>query len=135
MRRLVSSAWWAGHWPITLVYVFVCAVFVFTVSATNRLRDEDVAQAYQQAVALRDSAVRGCEASNERTAVLRDFVLAVSQDPDPRQFDFIVDPALRAGALEQSRRARADMRGRVARVFVLRDCDAEYPPPPPPADR
>lgn len=135
MKRLISSHWWATHLPITIVYVCVCAVFVFTVNSVSNLREEDASQAYQTAVSNRDASVRFCEGGNERTAVLREFLLSAVQEPDPRQFDFIADPVLRAGALDQSRRSRSELRDRIEHTFTPRNCHAEFPPLPPRTDR
>lgn len=131
MKRLITPSWWVKNWPITLVYLLVCGVFVFTVGRFNSVNETTARDSRARAADLRDANVRFCQSSNERTAVIRDFVLAVSQDPDPRQFDFITDPVLRAGALDQARRTRAEMRARVSATFTLRDCDAEFPPVPP----
>ena len=131
MKRLVSARWWADHWPLTLVYIFVCVVFVFTVATVNDLRSRDVNSAHARAEDLRLANYRFCESSNERVAVVRDFMLAAVREPDPRQFDFITDPALRAGALEQARSSRAELRQRVEATFLARDCAKDFPPLPP----
>lgn len=117
-KRLLQPAWWASHWPNALVYIFVCAVFVL-----------GLWNLAQQGRAAREADLRFCRSSNERTVVIRDFILNASRDPDPRQYEFITDPALRQGVIEQSRKGRAAQREQAERTFVPRDCDAEYPQP------
>jgi hypothetical protein len=116
------SAWqrlrrWVGHWQMSLVLVAVTAVFVFAVWIL----------AYQFREA-READLRACQRGNESRALLLDFVLKASADPDPRQFEFIADPKLREGALDQARRGRAEQRDRATRTFTPVNCDAEYPP-------
>jgi hypothetical protein len=108
---------WGKRWQMTLVLIAITAVFVLTVWNLSK-----------QASESRDANVRFCQGGNERTAVILEFVLKASADPDPRQFEFITDPTLRAGALDQARRARAEQRERAIRTFTQRDCDAEFPP-------
>jgi hypothetical protein len=115
----VRGAWdWVERWQISLLFAAITLVFVFGLwSASN------------QRHAAWEADIRFCHSSNERTVVLRDFVLAASVDPDPRQFDFIADPKLRAGVIEQARKGRADQRDRANRTFTTRNCEAEYPEP------
>jgi hypothetical protein len=114
-RRLQA---WAVRWQTTLVLLAVTAVFVLSLwglASQNRN--------------AREADLRFCQSSNERTKVIVEFIYAATADPDPRQYDFIADPVLRAGALEQARKGRAAQRKRAAETFTLRDCEAEYPPP------
>jgi hypothetical protein len=114
----VSRIWaWGKRWQMTLVLTAITAVFVLTVWSISN-----------QAQESRQASIRFCESGNERTAVILDFILKASADPDPRQFEFITDPALRAGALDQARRGRAEQRQRAIRTFTPRDCNAEFPP-------
>jgi hypothetical protein len=114
MRALWS---WGKRWQMTLVLVAITAVFVLSVwGLANQARES------------RDANVRFCEGGNERTAVILDFILRASADPDPRQFEFITDPVLRQGALDQARRGRAEQRARALRTFTARNCNAEFPP-------
>jgi hypothetical protein len=122
-----------SHWRNVLLYLFVVGVFIFTVWTTGEARDRDIEQARAVAEQLRQANIRACEVGNERVIVLRDFLVAATSEPDPRQFEFIADPQLRAGALEQARRSRAEMRARTM-VFVPRDCQKEWPPPSLPDD-
>lgn len=104
------------RWSNAILYIAITGVFVFCVwllAAQNR--------------AAIEADRRDCRRSNERTTVILDFILKASADPDPRQYAFITDPALRDGALDQARRVRAEQRDRATRTFTLRDCDAEYP--------
>jgi hypothetical protein len=122
-------AWITCH-QNTLLYLFVTAVFVFTVAEVGALRASDAEKDRQHAQEVRMAAVRFCESGNERTVVLRDFILAAAgTDPDPRQYDYIADPTLRQGVIDQSRKSRADMRDRVSKTFTLRNCPADFPPP------
>lgn len=105
MSRLWS---WAQRWQMTLVLVAITGVFLATVWN------------------IREADLRDCRRSNERTAVLLDFILKASADPDPRQFEFIADPALRQGVIDQSRRGRAEQRERAVATFTQRVC-GEYP--------
>ena len=130
-RRLLRAAWWAQHWSLTVVYLVVVAVFVIGLAQVNSLREDDRLSARQHAEQLREAQLRFCESSNERTALLHDFVLGLAQDPDPRQYEFIEDPALRQGVLDQARRSRAETRDRVNRTFTQRDCAGEVPALPP----
>lgn len=134
-RRFVDPRWWVAHWSNALLYLVVTAVFVFTVNQASNQRESDRIAAHDQAVTLRDSDVRVCDANNERTAVLRDFLLSLLRDPRPDEFAYIDDPQLRAGVIEQGRRSRAEARTRVEATFTVRDCPALYPPVPPLADR
>lgn len=119
--RQVGS--WVVRWQMTLALLAVTAVFIGGLHVTGELREAD-------ARAERTAAIRLCESGNERTAVLRDFLSPMTADPDERQYAFITDPTLRAGALDQARRSRAELRQRVDKAFKLRDCAAELPPPP-----
>jgi hypothetical protein len=119
--RQVGS--WVVRWQTTLVLLAITVVFIGGLHVTGELREAD-------ARAERTAAIRLCESGNERTAVLRDFMAPMTADPDERQYAFITDPQLRAGALDQARRSRAELRDRVAKAFTLRDCAAELPPPP-----
>ena len=130
-KRLLRPAWWAAHWPNALLYIGLTLVFVFTVNQVSNLRDADVLAARERDELIRDANVRFCASSNERTALLRDFVLSVIQDPDPRQYDYIADPVLRQGVLDQARRTRSATRTRVDETFTQRDCEREFPPLPP----
>lgn len=123
MSTLRKVGAWLTRWQMTVVLIVVTAVFVVGLRATADLRRQD-------ARIEREAALRFCEDSNKRTALLRDFIAPSTADPDPRQYDFITDPTLRQGALDQARRGRAEMRDRVARTFTLRDCPAEFPAPP-----
>jgi hypothetical protein len=120
LRRV--GTWVARH-QLALVYVALMGVFVLGLSLMTELRRGD-------ARVEREAALRFCNDSNERTTVIRDFMLAATAEPNPAQYDFIVDPVLRAGVLDQARRARADMRERVAGTFLPRDCAGEFPSPP-----
>lgn len=115
--NVAQRAWaWAVRWQMALVYAAITAVFVITVwGMANQSRTRWEAD------------LRDCRRGNERTAVLLDFILKATADPDPRQFEFIEDQQLRQGAIDQSRRGRAEQRERATRTFTLRDCDAEYP--------
>lgn len=126
----MSVGGWLYRWRHVLLYVAICAVFVFTVRQVSDLRDADAQAARDAARAERTSAIRLCESGNERTAVLRDFLFAATAEPDPKQFDFIADPQLRAGVIDQALRGRAEMRARVADVFTERDCVRDLPQPP-----
>jgi hypothetical protein len=134
MSRVQTLGHWLYSWRHALVYLVVTAVFVYTVRSVTELRAYDVQAARDSAEALRISAVRSCESGNDRTVVLRDFVLSALREPDPRQFDFIADPDQRAALIEQARASRTEMRDRAVRTFIPRDCGAEYPAPPPPPD-
>jgi hypothetical protein len=66
------------------------------------------------------------------TAVLFVFLCwlgVAGTDPDPRQYDYITDPTLRRGVIDQARRGRAETRDRVTKTFTLRNCEADFPPP------
>jgi hypothetical protein len=117
MSQLRGLWAWTKRKQNTLLYVAITGVFVLTVWSV-----------VDQSRARREVDLRDCRRGNERTAVILDFILKASADPDPRQFEFIADPTLRQGAIEQSRRGRAEQRDRATRTFTLRDCDAEYPP-------
>jgi hypothetical protein len=131
VKRFINPGWWATHWPNALLYLAITAVFVFTVNQASDLRESDVKAARDRSEQIRDSNLRFCMSSNERTALLREFVLSVTQDPDPRQYDYIADPKLRQGVLDQARRSRAATRERVDKTFTQRDCERDYPPLPP----
>ena len=118
MTGLPRARAWVTRWQMTLVFVAITGVFVLTVWTMA-----------QQTRNAREADLRFCKSSNERTMVIREFIHAATADPDPRQYEYITDPALRAGALEQSRKGRAAQRERADRTFTLRDCEAEYPPP------
>lgn len=116
-KRLLQPTWWASHWPNAILYVAVCAVFVLTVwNVSNQSRQ------------AREADLRACERGNASRALLLDFVLKASADPDPRQYEFITDPALREGVLDQARRGRAEQRERARAAFTPVDCQTEYPP-------
>lgn len=108
---------WARRWQTTLLFAGITAVFVLTVWNISG-----------QARAAREADLRACQRGNESRALLLDFVLKASADPDPRQFEYIADPVLRAGVIEQSRRSRAEQRDRATATFRPVDCEAEYPP-------
>ena len=114
MSRLLQ---WAKRWQVTLVLVAITAVFVLTVWSISN-----------QAASAREADVRACQRGNDSRALLLDFVLQASADPDPRQYEFIADPALRQGVIDQARRGRAQQRERAQRTFAPVDCSAEYPP-------
>jgi hypothetical protein len=121
---------WIGRHQNTVLYLFVCFVFVFTVAEVGALRASDAEKERQHALEVRMSAVRFCRDANDRTVVLRDFILGVAgTDPDPRQYDYITDPTLRRGVIDQARRGRAETRDRVTKTFTLRNCEADFPPP------
>ena len=134
-----AREWVEGH-ALTLValaFVGVVAVCIYSVN-DRREADTRTLQARQEADARLDrqrvrdlwqANLRGCQEGNVSRAVLRDFLVAATAPPDPRQFEFIADPQLRAGAFEQATRSRAEMRTR-AEVFGPRDCVAAYPEPP-----
>jgi len=127
----LERAWWAGHWQTTIPYVLVVAAFIVGLAQINSLREEDRLSARQHAEQLRQAQLRFCASTNERTAVLHDFVMGLAQDPDPRQYEFIEDPALRQGVLDQARRSRAETRDRVSKTFTQRDCAGDFPALPP----
>jgi hypothetical protein len=121
---LARICWgYVTRWQTTILFAALGVLFAGGLwsNAVGRREDARIERA---------AALRTCETGNERTAVIRDFILAASQDPDPRQYEFIADPKLREGALEQTKRARAEQRDRTTRTFQLRDCAAELPPPP-----
>lgn len=105
------------RWQMTAVLVAITAVFMLTVWSIS-----------SQARNAREADLRACRRGNESRALLLDFVLKASADPDPRQYEFITDPTLRAGVLDQSRRGRAEQRDRANATFRPVDCEAEYPP-------
>jgi hypothetical protein len=111
------------HWQTAILFAGACAVFAGGLYETSARRAAD-------ARIERTAAIRFCEDDNAGRALLRDFVLAAVRDPDPRQYEFIEDPTLRAGALDQARRSRAEMRGRAEATFTARDCAAQFPAPP-----
>lgn len=122
------KAWLAGH-QTTALFLGLAAVFVVSVWLVAARQADDARASRDRAVANWRADVDSCETTNERTAVLLDFILKASADPDPRQFEFITDPVLRQGALDQARRGRADMRARAIDTFQPRNCGAIPAPP------
>ena len=116
VKPLQQTRAWVARWQMTLLFVAITAVFVLCIWI---LADQNRARA--------EADLRDCRRANDRTTVLLEFILKASADPDPRQYDFITDPVLRQGVIEQSRKGRAEQRERAARTFTLRDCEAEYP--------
>lgn len=108
---------WVVRWQMTLVLVAITTVFVIAVWGLA-----------SQSRNAREADLRACARGNESRALLLDFVLKASADPDPRQYEFIADAALRQGVIEQSKRGRAEQRERAQRTFTPVDCEAEYPP-------
>lgn len=123
MKFLRCLGYWLTRWQTTIVLIAITALFFYGLRSTSELRKED-------ARIERQAAIRFCESANERTQVIRDFLMAATAPPDPRQFEYIEDDHLREGAIEQARRGRSETRGRVDQTFTLRDCPAEFPPPP-----
>lgn len=113
----------AEKWWHVLPYLLILAVFVWTVHQQSETRKDD-------ARVERNAALAFCVDSNKRTALIREFIYATTGDPPAAQYDFITDPELRRGVMEQSRASRAAMRARVEGTFRDRDCPAEFPAPP-----
>lgn len=113
----MSRLWnWGKRWQMSLLIVAITAVFVIAVwglASQNRN--------------AREADLRACRRGNDSRVLLLDFVFKASADPDPRQYEFIADPVLRQGVIDQSRRGRAEQRERALRTFTPVDCEAEYP--------
>lgn len=113
--------WARGH-AFTLYTAALVAVMALGLWGFNRASVERAHDAWRADLST-------CERTNESRRVLRDYITAATADPDPRQYAFITDQALRDGALEQARRSRATMRADAARVFAPIDCPTLYPEP------
>lgn len=117
MKQFLAS------WRHVVPYLLIVVVFVWGLRETSQAREED-------ARIERSAALTLCADNNKRTAVIREFVVAATADPNPAQYDFIVDPVLRQGVIDSARAGRAVMRARVIETFKDRDCAAELPAPP-----
>jgi hypothetical protein len=113
---------WLRRHAFTLYTAALVVVFAAGLAGFNRASVDRARDAWR-------SDLRTCDGTNESRRVLRDFVTAASADPDPRQYEFIADKALRDGVLEQARRSRATMRADAARAFAPLDCPVLYPEP------
>lgn len=118
---------WLYRWRHLLAYVFIGAGAVWGFAESRRSREADLHSFENQARIERESNVGICESGNERTRVLAEFMRGVLKEPDPRQYDFIADPQLRQGAIDEARRRTAELRQRVEITFKERDCGAQYP--------
>lgn len=106
-----------------LPYLLIVAVFVWGLAQQSNAREED-------ARIERSAALQFCNDSNVRTTLIREFILSLTEPPNPAQYAFIADPVLRASALEQATRSRAALRSRAIETFRNRDCAKEFPAPP-----
>lgn len=120
---------WLYKWRHLIAYVAVGIGAVWGFGEARRSRQFDVDSFANQARIERETNVHICQESNERTKVVADFLHAALADPNPHQFDFITDPQLRQGVIDETRQTRAAMRARVDGAFVPRDCEAQYPAP------
>lgn len=132
-KRLISLKWWWSHWSNVLLYSGMATVFVICIWLLSEQLDRNARATYEQSLVDWRADIRDCERGNKNATVLYDFLFEATAAPDPRQYDFITDPQLRAGVIEQATRRSEEMRGKIA-VFVPRDCNTAYPQPQPPED-
>jgi hypothetical protein len=122
-RRPHPARLWFGRWSGTLAFIGLGLTVAWGFWQVNDIRTAD-------AQTERTAQLRFCESANERTATIRNVLVLALRDPDPRTYDYIQDPTLRAGVIRQGQESRARLRSDIEARLTLRDCAAEFPPPP-----
>lgn len=80
--------------------------------------------------AERTAALGSCRDGNRRIETIKNVLLRAVADPPPESYDFIKDPVLRQGVIENGARSRAQIRQEIETNLKPRDCEREIPAPP-----
>lgn len=119
--KINENKLWAVWRLLTFVLLVGLAFFGFREIEQRQKAD---------ARAERTAALSACRDGNKRTETIRAVFLKAIADPPPESFDFIKDPVLRKGAIENGNHSRAQIRQEIETNLSPRDCDKEIPAPP-----